>query len=54
MTPVPGGPEVTLAPSSDSVGDACAATGLAVAIGTTSAQTTTNIARPAPLRMRTV
>jgi hypothetical protein len=54
MTAVPGGPELALAPSSERFGDVCAATGLAVAVGTTSAQTTTKIARPAPLRMRRV
>ncbi|MGD0195982.1 MAG: hypothetical protein ABSC35_14090 [Candidatus Dormibacteria bacterium] len=54
MTVVPGGPAGTLALSSDRVGDVCAATCLVVAIGTTSAQMNSNIARPAPLRIRAV
>jgi hypothetical protein len=54
MTGVPGGPEGTLALSSDRVGNVCASTCLVVAIGTTSAQMKINIARPAPLRIRAV
>jgi hypothetical protein len=54
MTTVPGAPEVGLAPSSDSVGGVCALTGFVDAVTATTPPTTTNIARPAPLRIRAV